>query len=171
MASNFDQSTHLYWFRRLPAHPDATIEAAALAFRDKVSAYLGLIPPYPEIIWFKPEVAHIASAEWSAQKKAHPEADWAIDANPFLAPCECFRFPREGDFDTFCGFTPANSSNAIGIAVEPDLCHCFKAIAEECVHVLQDVLRPGWRMNNIDAAEAEARERLIAMRDEVNGGW
>ena len=114
----------------------------------------------------------MARAEWLAQVRAHPEADWDPDANPFLAPCACFRFPQEDACDTFCGFTPAISSNAIGIAVKPDLCHCFKAIAEECVHVLQDVLKPpGWRMNNIAAAEGDAAERLIEMRDAVSGGW
>jgi hypothetical protein len=135
-----------------------------VAFRHAVSAYLGLEPPYPKIIWFTPEDAYVAKAEWRLVVDKYPNAHWGIDDNPFLAPSDCFRFPQESGDEIFCGFTPADNRNTIGIAVSPERCCYVDAIAEECVHVAQDVKKPGWRMNNIVAAEDEARQRVIEIR-------
>jgi hypothetical protein len=161
---NYDSSTHLFWFRKLQVHPVAEFQAKAAIFRDLIAADLRLAPPYPQIAWFSPVAFQLAKKQWLVDRSMHPEADWDIDGNPFLAPSDFFRWPDEGEGpedEIFCGYTHKDGPLIVGVAIEPEP---LLSIAHECKHVAQDQHRPGWRMVNIVEAEAEAEAYVESVR-------
>jgi len=157
LPGNLDPCLHVYWFRRLTSHPSPWVGDFAARFRDVVAADLKLSGPYPDIIWFKPEDWVVASQEWQLARSQHPSADWSIIGNPFITPCECFRFEQEmGSPEIFCGYAHRDGPPLIGIAIEPPCCSILDSIAHECIHVRQDQREAGWRMEHRIESEHEA---------------
>jgi hypothetical protein len=155
-AENFDGD--VYWYRRLRNHSRPLFEAAAKDFRDAVAKDLGLLEPYPEIVWYAPMDYVEAETKWEAATREHPNASWAVDDNPFITPVDVFRFDkRESEAVVHGGYTHKDGPRLIGIMTEQPAEQIFECIAHECVHVHQDDREgPGWRMNNIGEADAEA---------------
>lgn len=165
MIENLDKEIYVYWFRRLPAHPSHEFGKLAASFRDVVAKHLGLARPYPEIVWFRPEDPRIAEQEFLEAMRKQRGLGWRTEDNPFILPCECFRFPQEtGEREIFWGYTPREQQRLIGIATECPRGSVLWTIAHECVHVLQDQLRPGWRAEHREDAEAEACWRADEIR-------
>jgi len=155
-----------YWYRRVPFHPDREIETVAVTFRDAVAQDLGLRTPYPLIIWYAPDNRYIASQKWLDAYHQAPHLDWSPEQNPFLSPCENFKFPKEEAHTvTHRGYTHRDGPRVIGILCDLLESETLNAIAHECVHVQQDDNQPGWRMSNVLEADARAEAYAITAKD------
>jgi hypothetical protein len=148
----------VYWYRRLPSHPQPRFVTAAKNFRDAVAKDLGLCEPYPDIAWYEP-IDHVeAATAWSTATLEYPNAGWGINDNPFTTPVNIFRFPKnEQEAAIHGGYTHKDGPRLIGILTKQPSDLVFECIAHECVHVRQDDREGlGWRLENILQAETEA---------------
>jgi len=150
--NNYDNTTHLYWFRKVKRHPDESANSLADAFCGTVSGWLGMQPP--TIFWFEEADWQQARGVWLTNPSKNDKA-----ADPLREPSEYFRWsgrPRMA----FYGYTHRQSPLGIMINICRHGADLLDTIAEECFHLHQDNLHGnGWRATAEQAIiEGEARQ-------------
>jgi hypothetical protein len=155
-----------YWYRRVPTHPDRDIVAVATSFRDAVAEDLLLRAPFPTVVWYAPENWVTAKQEWLDACRQAPHLDWSPEQNPFLSPCEVFKFPKEeAQKVVHRGYTHRDGPCNIGILHGLSKSRMLAAVAHECFHVWQDDNQPGWRMDNMREADEQAEAYAKTIED------
>jgi len=150
--NNYDNTTRLYWFRKVERHPDMRVQSLAAAFCEQVSSWLSIRPP--AMFWFEEAEFREASQTWLRNPSKH---DQAVD--PLQEPCEYFRWRGRPGWEFF-GYTYRESPRGIMINTRRRGADLLDTIAEECFHLNQDVVHgAGWRAAaNQATVEGEARE-------------
>jgi hypothetical protein len=136
--NNYDNTTHLYWFRKVERHPDTGAQSLAEAFCEQVSSWLGMEPP--AVFWFEEAEFREASQTWLQNPSKHNQS-----ADPLREPCEYFRWRGRPGWEFF-GYTHRESPRGVLINIRRSGADLLDTIAEECFHLNQDAVHgAGWR--------------------------